>query len=260
MDTDNWKNYIVDLRFMKTIGLYQILNPNTPKKPFGCNVFKLAGALSLIYLTFVNVMCCVSIYYAMGDFAEVVKYTMLLFAISFAFVKLYFVIRKSNSLWEFMCFTRIDFLSYSGHQRDILIDARKESVMFSKIFTLGWSAIILLWILSPLMIQGNVVNVKSKDGTSYSQYRYNTMNLIFPAVTAEFYNDNFRIFYSIEVILILVYGYVMVVFDCLVISMCITMIYQLKMIALSYINLGHNGTKMDFKSEFYILVFITNCF
>lgn len=242
------------------IGLYQILNPDTPKKLFGYNTFKFFGALPLIYITFVNVMCYVSIYYTFSDFTEVVKYTMLIVATLFAMIKLYFIIGKSSRLWKLLRFTNIDFLSYHGHQRDILIDARHGSIMISKIFTLGWSAIIIVWILSPLMIQGYFVNVKSKDGTSYSRYRYNMMNIIFPAVTTAFYNDNFSIFYSIETIMLLAYGYVMIVFDCLLISMCITMIYQLKMIALSYTTLGHNDIRMNSKSELNIVVFTTDCF
>lgn len=256
MATDNWKNYIIDLVLMKVVGSYQLLNPNTPTKPFGCNVFKLAGILSLMYLTLVVMLCYLSIYYLLYDFTEVVKYTMLIIATSFALLKLYFIIRKSNRLWEFIRFTSIDFLPYHGHQKNILIDARAVSMKMSKIITLGWITIIIVWILSPIIIPGNYINVKSKDGKTYNRYRYNMLNLIFP-ISAEFYNNNFRLFYLLETIALILYGYSMMVFDCLVISMCLTITYQLKMIALSYSKLGHNDIKTDSKSKFYLVMLCT---
>lgn len=254
MVSDSWKNYIIDLRLIKQIGLYQLLNPNTPTKPLGCNIFKLVAVLSLLYLTLTNVMCNISIYYILNDFTEVVKYIMLVFATLFAVMKMYFVIRKSHKLWELIRFTCIHFLPYRGHQKNILIEAREVSIKISKIITLGWITIIIVWILSPIFMQGNYINVMSKDGTSYRRYRYNMLSLIFP-VSAQFYNENFKWFYSIEMIATLMYGYSMVIFDCLVISMCITMTYQLKMIALSYSTLGHNDVENNSKSKFYFEIY-----
>jgi len=97
------------------------------------------------------------------------------------------------------------------------------------------------------------MNVKSKDDT-YSQYRYNMLNLIFP-VSDQFYNNNFIVFYLLESIALIAYGFSMMIFDNLAVSLCITITYQLKSIALSYSTLGYNHIDTDFKKtgKFYFL-------
>lgn len=230
---------------MKLTGLYQLLNPDTPKS-FGCNIFKLGGTLAVVYLTLVFIMCNLSMYYSLNDFTETVKYFMLIIATLFALIKMSFIIFNANALWNFISFTSIDYLTYRGQQKYMLINARKLSISISNIFTLSWIAIISVWVLFPIITKDNFMNVKSKDGT-YSQYRYNMLNLMFP-VSAQFYNNHFIVFYFLESIAVIVYGYSMVVFDNLVISVCITITYQLKSIALSYSALGYNNIDADFKS------------
>jgi len=252
MIPDKKTKYIMNIELMKLTGLYQILNPDTPKS-FGWNIFKLGGILGIVYRTLVFMMCNLSIYYSLNDFTEVVKYFMLIIATLFALIKMSFIILNSNALWNFINLTSIDYLTYKGQQKYILIDARNLSISISNIFTLSWIAIILVWILSPILIKDNFINVKSKNDT-YSQYRYNMLNLIFP-VSAQFYNNNFIVFYFLESIALIVYGYSMMVFDNLVFSVCITITYQLKSIALSYCSLGYNNVDIDFKNtgKFYLL-------
>lgn len=243
MGPENGKCYIINLHLMKITGLYQLLNPNTSKL-FGVNFYKLSGSISVLYLSLVMVMCNISVYYSLSDFAEVVKYLMLIIATLFALIKMYFIIRNSDALWEFVGFTSIDLLPYGGHQRAILVDARSISIRVSKIITSVWVAVITIWILSPIIINGNYINVKSNNGT-YNRYRYNMLNLLFP-VSDEFYNENFKLFYLLETVALLFYGYSMMSFDYLVISMCITITYQLKTIAMSYSTLGYDSC---FKSK-----------
>lgn len=239
---------------MKITGLYQLLNPNTSKL-FGRNInfYKLCGLISVLYLALVLVMCNISIYYSLNDFAEVVKYIMLIIATLFALIKMYFIIRNSDVLWKFIEFTSIDLLSYSGHQRAILVDARTISMKVSKFIISVWIIVITIWILSPIIISGNYINVKSKNATC-NRYRYNMLNLLFP-VSDQFYNDNFKLFYLLETVALIFYGYSMISFDYLMISMCIAISYQLKMIAKSYSTLGY---KNAFKSELIYVLSIQN--
>lgn len=250
MDEDNEQNYIINVRLMKLIGFYQLLNPKTPTKLFGYNVFRLVGKMSLLYIVLMIVACIISIYYALYDSEAVINYTMIIVVNCLALFKLYFIIRNANVLWDLMSVTFIDFLPYSGHYKSILIRARALSTKTSTIVSLCWLAVISVWILTPITIQGNYMLVKSKDLQSYSRYRCNVANLIYP-VTDEFFNDNFGVFYLLETVLSIVYGYAMMAFDFLIISMGLTIIYQIKMVALSYSSLdGHNNIiKTDLKSK-----------
>jgi len=249
--------YIMNIKLMKLTGLYQLLNPDTPKF-FGCNIFKLGGTLGAVFLILTFLMCNLSIYYSLNDFTEAVKYFMLIIATVFAFTKMSFIVLNSNALWNLICFTSIDYLTYRGQQKYMLIFARKLSISISNIFTLSWIVVISVWVLFPIIIKDNFMNVKSKDDT-FSQYRYNMLNLIFP-VSAKFYNNNFIVFYLLESIALISYGYSMVVFDNLVVSLCITITYQLKSIALSYSTLGYDNIDIDVKStsKFYFLFIYNN--
>jgi len=223
---------------MKLIGLHQLINPNS-KTLFGYSIYKLGGFILILHLLLNIIMCNISIYYSLYDFTAVVKYIMFMSAIFFNIIKISFVIIKSDVLWNFISFTSIKFLPYSGHQRYLLMNARIISIIISNISAILWTAIISIWIFSPIIIQDNYLNIKSKNSTY--KYRYNMLNLIFP-VSTQFYNDNFKVFYLFETITLMVIGYSMVIFDCFLISFCITIAFQLKMIASSYSALGYNHT------------------
>lgn len=235
---------------MKAMGLYQLLNPKTTKL-FGYNIFKLGSIILIIYLILIIGMYIMSIYYSRYEITEIFKYASVLVATTFALIKICLIIRNCDAFWEFLNFTSIRFLSFSGHQRTILIRAREISMRLTTIFTVSWFAIAVVWILSPIIIKDNYINVKFNNGT-FEQYRYNMLNLIFP-VTGQFYNDNFLIFYFIETILLILYCFIMNIYDFLVITMCITISYQLKVITKSYSELGHRNTNNDFKSELYLV-------
>lgn len=246
MRTGSEENYIIHIRLMKIIGLYKLLDPKTSKL-LGVNVFKLYSILPILYLLLINIMYCMSIYYSRNDFTEVIKYTSVLVATFYSMVKLCYFIKNSDALFELISFASIHFLSYCSHKKSTLIKGRKISKIVSNTFTFSWIAITIVWMLSPIMMKNNYLIVK-KHNSTYEQYHYNMLNIIFP-VTTKFYNDNFFIFYAIESILIIIYGYVMVIYDFLVVSTCITIIYQLKLILSSYSNLGYDSTSTDFKSK-----------
>jgi len=232
-------SYITNIQLMKLIGLYQLLDPNSTTK-FGYNIYKLGGYISVLFLILNIIMCSMSIYHSRYDFSMVVRYIMIMFAQIFTMVKMWFVICKSDVLWKFISFTSTDFLSYSGHQKNILMKARTKSIKISNMFTMFWISFVAILVLPPIIINDNYLNIKSKDGT-HNQYRYSVLNLLF-SVSTQFYNDNFNIFYLFEAICLTIHAYSMIIFDCMIISFCITISHQLKMIASSYNSLGYNHT------------------
>jgi len=239
MTPDNPKTYIINIQLMKLIGFHQLLDPNAITK-FGYNIYKVGGYMNVLFLILNIIMCNMSIYHSRYDFSMIIRYIMIMFAQFFTMVKMWFVISKSNVLWKFISFTSTDFLSYSGHQKNILMKARTKSIKISNIFTMFWIVFVAILILPPIITNDNYLNIRSKDST-YNQYRYSVLNLLF-SVSTQFYNDYFNIFYLYEAYSLMIYGYSMIIFDCMVISFCITISYQLKMIASSYSTLGNNHT------------------
>lgn len=236
-------SYIINIQLMKIIGFYQLLDPNATAI-YGCKICKLGGYISVLFLILDILMCNISIYHSRYDFAVVVRYIMIMFAQIFTMIKILFVITKSDVIWKLISFTSIDFLSYSGHQKCILMNARTKSIRISNIFTMFWIVFVALLVVPPIIINdNNYLNIKSKDST-LNQYRYNVLNLLF-SVSTQFYNDNFNVFYLFETMSLTLHGYSMVIFDCMLISFCITISFQLKMIASSYKTLGYNDTNTD---------------
>lgn len=201
----------------------------------------------MLYLILIIGMYLMSIYYSRHEINEIIKYVSILVATLFALIKICLIVRNSDALWEFVNFTSITFLSFSGHQRNILIKAHEISLMISNLFTVSWFVIAVVWIVSPLIVKDNYINVKFKNGT-YENYRYNMLNLIFP-VTAKFYNNNFYVFYLIETIVIFLYCYITNIYDFLVITMCINISYQLRTIKTSFNKIGNNHNSTVNKSK-----------
>lgn len=222
------KKYVVNLRLMKLMGLYQILNPNTAKV-CGNNPFRVAGTAATLYLSAMYALCASSLYSSLTHSAGAVVNSALMFLItSFTLIKLYFIFRHADALWQFVGFSSVDFLTYGGHRRDALAAARTVSVAVTYAFALLWGTVSTSSALSPIL----------RPAESDGRYRGNVLNFVYP-VSDELYNDNFAVFYSIETTALACYVYTMVVYDCLVISAAVVVAFQLKTIASSYSDLGH---------------------
>lgn len=247
------QNYMINLRLMKVTGLHTLLNPDTPKL-FGYNWGKLNGVLFIFIMILVIVGSNMSIYYIMNDFTKTLPYIVIIVSATFVLLKIYFLIRYSKELWEFVNFTSIHFLSYTGHQKTILSKARKLILRISNMFTCFTIFIILVWIVSPIFMKDNYIVVKSTNDT-YNHYHYNILSIIFP-VTEQYYNNNFIHFYLLESLGLIVYGYSMMNFDYLIISICLTITYQLKMISKSYSKLGFNHIQGNIKGKKLVIIII----
>lgn len=227
--------YIVNLRLMKLTGLYQILDPDTPKV-CGRNPFRVAGAVAALYLFAVYALCASSLYSSLlrlGAPSAVPNSAFLFVATSFTLIKLYLVVRDADALWRFVDFSSVDFLSYGGQRRRrALADARSVSVAVTYGFALAWTAVSVGSALSPVIRSADAA---AADGRTR---RDNVLNLVYP-VSDECYNHRFVAFYALETVALVCYVYLMLVYDCLVVSVAVVVAYQLKTIASSYADLGH---------------------
>jgi len=93
------------------------------------------------------------------------------------------------------------------------------------IFLALWSSIVLYWRLLLILSNNSYLKVKFEDGVH--NYRLNALGLVYP-VTDTFYNKYFHVFFIIEIVLVILWGKMMWVFDILMISVCINIEYQLK--------------------------------
>lgn len=226
---------ITNLQFMKITGSYQLLMPSHGLKFFNTNIYKIAFIVQILFLTIAAIMGVFSIYSCRNNVNQIIHYIIVIFAIYFAIYKYYFIIKNSKIIWDCMHMMSTNFLSYNDHTKEIFKIARTRSSTLILISLSLWSSIVLYWSLSAILIHSSYLKIKHEHGIY--KYRSNALGLVFP-VTDTFYNKYFIVFYTTESIFLLFWGQMMWVFDILMISICISIEYQLKTIADSYSLLG----------------------
>lgn len=217
---------------IKLVGLYQLLNPNSPKI-FGFNIFKIIGTFQLMYNLIFSCLFFICMYYCSNDINEVTRYVMLFTGTFFSVSKYYYIIKNSDIIWKCLHLTFLNFLSSKNHKKRTFQDARANTISLTRFFIFLYTISLLAWVLVPLLNQNNFLILKI--GNETHRYRFNTVNLILPVFfNDKFYNDNFMAFYIFESFGFLFYVHSSFGFDMLVISMCMAIKYQLQTIADSY--------------------------
>lgn len=225
---------MIDPQVMKSIGLYQILNPHT-QKLFGFSIFKYLIITYLIIYIILLVVYVLNMYYFLDDINELQKYILLISSGTASLFKLFSIIRNSNTLWKCIQLTSVDYLSYKYHNRQILEYSRTLTKCLTSHFAFWWFISVIVWNTAPLFIKDYYIRVKVDN--EIHLYRYNVLNLVFP-VPSDFYNGHFIKYYIIESTITMILGHSILIYDVLTISICITLKYQLKTIAHSYHTFG----------------------
>lgn len=231
MDVRNEHDSIINhLWLMKLTGLYQLLNPKSPKL-FDFNIYKIAVVFQMFLFATTIIFSIKSMCYFFNDLNEIVKYILIIFGCFLGLFECYFLIRYSKILWRCLDITSIKFISCSTNEKELLLLAKKKFNSGALICISLWAFFLSAYILSPLLSRNNYFNVMIEK--KKYQFHYNVFNLVFP-ITDDFYNKFFSIFFTFEIFVMFNYVHCMLNFDLLVFSMCVTIIHQYKIIANSY--------------------------
>jgi len=240
MNHNDEQNYMVNLKLMKITGFYQLINPGTPKY-FGFNVYKIGAAIEVMSGIISICLLCESSYYYLDNTNELMNHFMLVVAIFFSTFKISWVSRNSEMIWNNLDMTSVDFLSYTGHKKEILQIARTKSISTTILFVILWSSVTVAWSISPFFVRDVYLNVKFND--EIRRFRYNSLNYVYP-INEESYNEHFLYFYVIEMLHVVFWGHGTIAYDTFVISICISIAFQLKTIAISYTSLNDIKRKL----------------
>lgn len=221
---------MVDLQLMKITGVYRLLGMPS-RKIFGYNNFQCIKMIIIVFTVMFSIIMHANTYYFIEDKNEVLKYTMVyLFGLT-SMLDFYTIIKSTNALWDCVQLTSIDCFSYMYHNKKILEIGKIRSKISATLNNLYWLMCVVFWSLTPLFLKDNFIRVIVKDKTYL--YQYNIMNLVFPAST-DFYNEHFIVFYIFEITLTSIWAYCTMIFEMLIISICITLLYQFRTIFNSY--------------------------
>jgi len=248
MESKNEDNLMVNTRLMKITGLYQLFDSRS-YKVFGYNIYKCLSTVQMTLLILAIILFFINIYYFSGDLNIVMGHIIFLICTLFSFFPLFNMTKNSNTIWNSIHQTSIDDLSYKYHDTRILEDGRSKSKSYVTFLIIMWVNIIIFWISSPLFVTTFFLIVEIED--KIYAYRYNTLNFVYP-FTDKFYNDHFMVFCGLECIPPIIWAHSIMNYDILLISMNITIEYQLKTIANSFSTF--NETSNDITSKLYKII------
>ncbi|XP_060842462.1 uncharacterized protein LOC132922785 [Rhopalosiphum padi] len=160
-------------------------------------------------------------------FVCIIYYTCLVIIFTFIY--------KANNIWNLLDVIRMHFLTSTQCQKHIgiLQKHRKKSIKITNYISFLTIISTILWVLYPLVL----MLLQKEDAYKSNQRFENIFNFRFP-VTNSYYNNNFFIFYIIELSIGLPLAYMHLVSEVFFISLCCVMIAQYEMIKRAYENVN----------------------
>lgn len=230
---DNGQCSIVNTDVVKYLGLFKMLNPQTPKY-YNINIFTLFAKIEVFVLVLAEIMLIFSMYYSLSDINLFVNYLMLFIAFFDMSINLFFLIKYSDNIWNCMHVTYMNFLSYNNSRRKIFVDERSKFNLATSITLIVWILVGISWICMPIIfLKHEYLTVNIKNNTLY--YRITPFNLIMP-ISDDFFNKHYNVIYLFDSLVVMCCTHISIVFDSIVFTMCISIQCQLKSIGESYTN------------------------
>jgi len=217
--------YAMSFTLLKSIGFYQMVNPNSPKM-FGYNIYHLIHISLVVFTSAVAVIGLTGLVYNNDDSLKKgfqdMQILFIMSCLTIGNMKVIIIICNANKIWKTFDVEHQSFFSnkYCHRNHFKIKDCREHSRR-----TLTWYIFIFLtaavfWVLSPKIVNTN------ETATNKFIRKINILNLKYP-IKLETYNTYYNAFYVIEAIFCLYGVFGLVVFD-------IFLLARLKLISTQY--------------------------
>lgn len=236
MDPEKANNYIFNHNLAYAIGLNQILSPRTVKT-CGYNVYHIIIVLFGLFLTTMSIVCCTGLYYFRNDIIVFIFYLGSVNNYVFSCYKIMTVMYYSKDIWSIIDGSSFDFMVYKNYNKDVFKKWMERSVWVTYLYILMTFLALIVWGLCPYLLNNMIITMKNTDG-SVQKYRMNIFNL-YLLISSDTYNDNFYLYYFLEVIVLICFLYFTMIFDIVMVSICLTLSCQLESISKAIASLGH---------------------
>ncbi|XP_060868921.1 uncharacterized protein LOC132943821 [Metopolophium dirhodum] len=242
MDIQNEKHHVFNIRFANLIGLYQTLDPGALKCR-GRNVYQIFVAFIALYVLVISVVLFVGCLHLWTYNTATSLLDFLITTNSFyACYKMWIVIYRSCDIWDCLSITRYGFTSLSNRKRnghDILDRWRSRSVWYTSLLAGAYFLTMVFYVGCPLAFGAAVIPIKNHDG-SIGNYRLNVLNLYFFA-SDETYNEYYNTFFVVEALFIASLVITYLLFDILLLTLCLGICCQIEMICSAFESVNHNS-------------------
>jgi len=249
---DNGKQ-IFNQALEKFIGFYQLVDIEKVTFLGRHNVRYRIFVFLIVYECIIAAMLLLNgLYYSENNTTEFILYTGFVINMLYASYKMYIVLKRTKDIWDCLSITQFDFTSYNHRDRRIILDLwRNRSIWFTNTFVAFSLLMLIFYAVCPLAFNDTFLVMKNRDGLS-SNYRLNVLNL-YLFVPEEVYNTYFNIFYIIETFGICIFVFFIIVFDTIVMTLCLALSCQLHMNFAAFESVGHTSV-VDSPNSKYINV------
>lgn len=231
---------IFNVVLAKLLGFDKILNPESKKLGGYCVVTwnHVVFWFLVTYVSLISIISCFNgLYYWTNHRDEAILYFGITEFSVFLCYKMSIFILKWRQIRDCLSITRFDFTFYGRCQNARLLDLwRNRIILITSTYALTCIFCVTLYVLSPLIFIRGVSTMKSLDG-SQSDYRINVINL-YAKLSAETYNTHFNMIYLIEATFLCLFQYFLIMFDTLLITLCLAYLCQLQMINAAFVSSG----------------------
>lgn len=227
---DGGQNSIVDTNILDYIGLFRSLNPYVPKT-YNIILIKIASKIEIYIMNLTIIMTIFSIYYSLNDIYVTLPYLMLLVMFSCINFNYYYILKNSNAIWDVLRVTNINFLNSNTSGKKTF---KAERFRYKFVTTITFILVILsgsVWLIFPILQNDKYFTINIKNNLYH--YSFTPMNFILP-VSDEFYNKYLYVFYIFDSLSGICISHLSLMYDFIVITICISIECQLKSIAKSY--------------------------
>ncbi|VVC32469.1 Hypothetical protein CINCED_3A023307 [Cinara cedri] len=238
------RNTMLNVKLSKTIGLYQILDPKSPRT-FGYNVYHVIATVLLAYEMVVLSLSLTGIYYWISNLSYMAPQIGYSTNVLCTCYKIWLLIQHPGRLRSCIEVACIDFMATGRFGAALFRRTRAKTIRVTRAYVMMGFLILSMYIVTPLVFNDNYLLLKGPDGVRH-QYHLSVFNVFFP-VTSAAYNRFFMLFHVFEI----VFGYVWVVyshvFDLFVVTMCYAISCQLNTIGVVFATLGQKMA--DYRGE-----------
>ncbi|XP_060866633.1 uncharacterized protein LOC132942339 [Metopolophium dirhodum] len=242
MDIQNEKHHVFNIRLANLTGLYQILDPGALKCR-GRNVYQIFVAFFMLYSLVISVVLFASFLHLWTYNTSMSLLDFFIATNSFyVSYKMCIVIYHSNDIWDCLSITRYGFTSLINRKRnghDTLDRWRARSVWYTSLLAVSYCWSMVFYVGCPLAFGASVIPIKNYDG-SIGDYRQNVLNLYFFA-SDETYNEYYNTFFVVEALFIIGMTIVFIIFDTLLVTLCLATCCQMQMICAAFESVNHKS-------------------
>ncbi|KAE9539565.1 hypothetical protein AGLY_004817 [Aphis glycines] len=234
------KNYAFDLTLFKTIGYYQMIDPNC-KKIFGFNIYNVINMMIVVFTSIITVIGLSGFFYKPNDITyektsfKDIQILFYLACIVVGNLKICITIYNAKTIWKLFKVAHESFLS-NNYWKQNKHKINKCGKKFAKIFP--WYLFIFLmtafaWSIVPIVVNNHVASKETQNDENI--YMTNVVNMRYP-ITAKTYNKFYKGFYVLEFIVVWYSAYGLVVFDLLTLGLLQLLATHYEIIASAYEN------------------------